>query len=104
MKRFFQSNYFMAGTLVVAMLAITALLFAQQKKPDEISCPMMAGMSNGSHDDCPMMKKNGETSNITDHDQMVMKNGEKEMGFSQTATTHHFVLMRDGGAIRVTAN
>lgn len=34
----------------------------------------------------------------------VMKNGEKAMGFSQTATTHHFLLMKDGGAIRVEAN
>jgi len=35
---------------------------------------------------------------------MVMKNGEKAMGFSQTATTHHFLLMNDGGAIQMTAN
>lgn len=39
-----------------------------------------------------------------DHHADVMKNGEKAMGFSQTATTHHFLLMEDGGAIRVEAN
>lgn len=39
-----------------------------------------------------------------DHHADVMKNGEKAMGFSQTATTHHFLLMLDGGAIRVEAN
>jgi hypothetical protein len=39
-----------------------------------------------------------------DHHADVMKNGEKAMGFSQTATTHHFLLMKDGGAIRVEAN
>lgn len=39
-----------------------------------------------------------------DHHAEVMENGEKAMGFSQTATTHHFLLMTDGGAIRVEAN
>jgi hypothetical protein len=39
-----------------------------------------------------------------DHHDEVMKNGEKAMGFSQTKTTHHFLLMPDGGAIRVEVN
>src|SRR5690242_2351567 len=30
--------------------------------------------------------------------------GASGMGFSQTATTHHFLLMPDGGVIQVTAN
>jgi hypothetical protein len=30
--------------------------------------------------------------------------GEKTMGFSQTATTHHFFLKPDGGVIQVEAN
>lgn len=30
--------------------------------------------------------------------------GEKGMGFSQTTTTHHFLLNADGGAIQVEAN
>jgi hypothetical protein len=47
--------------------------------------------------DCPMMKKDN-------HGDMVMKNGEKAMGFSQTATTHHFLLLADGGAIQVEVN
>jgi hypothetical protein len=38
------------------------------------------------------------------HHAEVMENGEKAMGFSQTKTTHHFLLMKDGGAIRVEAN
>ena len=33
-----------------------------------------------------------------------MKNGEKEMGFSQTATTHHFLIFKNGGAIQVEVN
>ncbi|MEO5858748.1 MAG: hypothetical protein ABIR33_07350 [Pyrinomonadaceae bacterium] len=39
-----------------------------------------------------------------DHDKMVKENGEKEMGFSQAVTTHHFLIMKDGGAIQVEAN
>jgi hypothetical protein len=30
--------------------------------------------------------------------------GEKGMGFSQSATTHHFLLKADGGVIQVEAN
>jgi len=30
--------------------------------------------------------------------------GEKGMGFSQTATTHHFLIRRDGGVIQVEVN
>jgi hypothetical protein len=30
--------------------------------------------------------------------------GEKGMGFSQTTTTHHFLLSADGGVIQVEAN
>ena len=30
--------------------------------------------------------------------------GEQGMGFSQTATTHHFLLQANGGAIQVQAN
>ncbi|MEO6655472.1 MAG: hypothetical protein ABIO36_05270 [Pyrinomonadaceae bacterium] len=33
-----------------------------------------------------------------------MKSGKKEMGFSQTETTHHFLIMKDGGAIQVEVN
>jgi hypothetical protein len=39
-----------------------------------------------------------------DHDKMMQENGEKAMGFSQTATTHHFLIRKDGGAIQVEAN
>jgi hypothetical protein len=38
-----------------------------------------------------------------DHEAM-MKRGEKGMGFSQTKTTHHFLLKSDGGVIVVSAN
>ena len=93
MNWIFRSNYFVAAALTIGVLGIAAFILAQQKRSGEML-----------HDDCPMMKTNVQPSNMTDHDQMVMENGEKAMGFSQTATTHHFLLMPDGGAIRVTAN
>lgn len=42
-----------------------------------------------------------------DHDSHTMKvneQGDKVMGFSHEKTTHHFRLLADGGAIKVTAN
>lgn len=40
------------------------------------------------------------------HHEAVNKRGESSqgMGFSQTETTHHFLLTEDGGIIQVTAN
>ena len=55
---------------------------------------LLAAISVGqnSHEHCPQ--------NSSDHDAM-MHRGEKGMGFSQTATTHHFLLKPDGGVIAV---
>ena len=45
------------------------------------------------------------TSHDDSHDhEAMMGRGEKGMGFSQTKTTHHFLLTRDGGVIAVSAN
>jgi hypothetical protein len=40
------------------------------------------------------------------HDQHAQMNerGDKGMGFCQTATTHHFLLKKDGGVIQVEVN
>ncbi|MBZ5627401.1 MAG: hypothetical protein LAO06_00880 [Acidobacteriia bacterium] len=38
------------------------------------------------------------------HHDAVNARGEKAMGFSQTATTHHFKLLPDGGYVQVQAN
>ena len=43
-----------------------------------------------------------EAENGSDSSAMDMR-GEKGMGFSQTATTDHFLLRADGGAIQVDA-
>jgi hypothetical protein len=62
-----------------------------------------------SHGSCPMMQ--GAQAKTPDgagahagHLAEVNARGEQGMGFSQTATTHHFLLMPDGGAIQVEVN
>lgn len=59
------------------------------------------------HADCPLMRggeaKDG-AKNQDAHTDAVNERGESAMGFSQTATTHHFTLTRDGGLIRVEVN
>ncbi|HEX8162170.1 MAG TPA: hypothetical protein VF538_09875 [Pyrinomonadaceae bacterium] len=62
-----------------------------------------------SHDSCPMMKgeqaKTPEGAGVhSAHLAAVNARGERGMGFSQSATTHHFLLTGDGGAIRVEAD
>jgi hypothetical protein len=60
---------------------------AEQKSPTSaMVCPL--------HD---MLMKDDQ------HTKMSAR-GETGMGFSQTATTHHFLLKRDGGVIQVEAN
>ena len=45
----------------------------------------------------------GMTGQMSQHS-MMMQHGEKAMGFSQTQTTHHFLLKKEGGVIQVEAN
>lgn len=58
---------------------------------------LLAGTSLGqsSHEHCPH--------NASNHEAM-MQRGEKGMGFSQKATSHHFLLKPDGGVIAVSAD
>jgi hypothetical protein len=64
------------------VLIVFAVVSAQsnQKPESQTECPMHAA-----------------------HTQMKER-GEKGMGFSQTATAHHFLLKPDGGAIQVETN
>lgn len=109
--KIFNSNKITYSLIIAVVLAVVIAVYAQQKNASnnsEMSCPMMGKMAdkNMSHEDCPMMK-NGKSEksgmNMNHHD-MVMKNGEKEMGFSQAATTHHFLMLKDGGAIQIEVN
>ena len=79
---------------VMTLILMTALSCAAQEnaKPehDMASCPMHA--QHQSADD--------------KHFDSVQQRGEAHegMGFSQTETTHHFILTANGGYIQVTAN
>lgn len=46
---------------------------------------------------------NASAQTPSDHHDMEMR-GNEGMGFDQGKTTHHFLLLKDGGAIQVTAN
>jgi hypothetical protein len=61
----------------------------QSKKPD-------AAMA-----DCPMHDAHMKAASTSP---TMEERGEKGMGFSQVATTHHFFLKPDGGVIQVEAN
>ena len=98
MKRLFLNRYAVLIFSAVAGLVLTVLIFAQTKTSDQAA----NGKPGMDHENCPMMKKGDHAS--MDHFEMVKLNGEKEMGFSQSATTHHFILMNDGGVIRIDVN
>jgi hypothetical protein len=66
---------------LILLIALTLGVFAQSSQKPE------------SQTECPMR---------TSHTQMNER-GEKGMGFSQTATTHHFLLNSNGGVIQVEA-
>jgi hypothetical protein len=51
--------------------------------------------------DCPMHKAHAHDDSASS---AMNDRGEKGMGFSQTTTTHHFLLSANGGVIQVEAN
>ena len=60
---------------------------------------------------CPLMQGGEQTKagaqtddGHADHLAAVRARGERAMGFSQTQTTHHFILSGDGGVIQIEAN
>ena len=75
------------------------------------SGPQRPAHGDGTSHPCPLMP-DGEKSKAggkpddghAGHLAAVNARGEQAMGFSQTATTHHFILNRRGGFIQVEAN
>jgi hypothetical protein len=53
------------------------------------------------HADCPIHKAHAHDETIS---AAMNERGAERMGFSQTATTHHFLLNANGGVIQVEAN
>ncbi len=67
------------------------------------SAILALGQESGTqHQQCPHQAAKPASSQ-SEHANMMAR-GEKGMGFSQTSTTHHFLLKPDGGVIAVTAN
>jgi hypothetical protein len=69
--------------------------------------------AQSSHSDCPLHQehqsgkpKTGDQSSHQHDGHLagVNKRGDQAMGFDHQKTTHHFRLLKDGGAIEVTAN
>jgi hypothetical protein len=80
-----------AACLIASSTLATAQESSHQQeektKSSEALCPMHDAHSHGS----------GPSAAINER-------GEKGMGFSQTATTHHFLIKSDGGVIQVEVN
>ena len=70
------------------ILCMSGVAFAQQG-------------ANDSMQNCPMHKQHVAADS---HNDVVEKHGDAAMGFPHDATTHHFRMSADGGAIEVTAN
>src|SRR5260370_36363064 len=74
--------------VAICIFAFGAIAAAQQSSSEK------KAESQNSQAICPM----------NDADSQMNERGEKGMGFSQTATMHHFLLKTNGGAILVEGN
>ena len=82
--------------LLLSILFVPAAAVAGETR----GCPL-ATESSGPHD-CPFTGGPGASAHR--HAGDAAGREESGMGFSQTATTHHFLLAADGGSIEVTAH
>ena len=95
--------------IVAAIFAATLIINAQQQSTSHTM--QHADDQHHTAATCPMMQgKDNSQASAAGHaghaDAMAEMNtrGEREMGFSQEKTTHHFRLLEDGGAIEVEVN
>ncbi len=100
------SHFSRYACLAAVIIFIAASLGYSQHKMENV--PNTTDKAK-SQTDCPMMTNSEKSAAKTadpssDHQAMLMEKGEKAMGFSQTKTTHNFLIMPDGGAIQVEAN
>ena len=83
--------------LFAAAIFFAAMSTAQDQQPTA----SQTEKPKDTHADCPIDKTHS-------HDEPgasgMNERGTKGMGFSQIATTHHFILKADGGAIQVEVN
>ena len=92
----------MKRILILLLLVAAATLATAQTSTssDMASCPMHAQHMAQAGQNA------GQNAQHPNHDRAsgVDSRGDKAMGFSHEATTHHFWLKEDGGVIQVTAN
>jgi hypothetical protein len=96
--------------LLAAIFAASAAYAFTQKNTDTHAAQSAdtgkqesdAGHGGMNHADCPLMK-DGESSKTRPdaHHAALDERGARGMGFSQSATAHHFLLKPDGGVIQV---
>ncbi len=85
-----------AITFAASLPALAGSVAARQRFPQKLAAyPQTAssGKQPAAHD-----------SSMHDAHSEMNQRGEQGMGFSQTATTHHFLLAATGGSIQVEAN
>ncbi|MCU1283880.1 MAG: hypothetical protein JWO13_230 [Acidobacteriales bacterium] len=83
----------MQTKLFLIALALTCATAVAQSKPADKKSDMA---------DCPTHAEH--TARSADHYSGVDSRGDKAMGFSHTATTHHFRVLEKGGAIEAVVN
>lgn len=101
----------------LALLLAAVVLFATPSPSlaNSAAAPVDAHAGDAMPSDCPlhaahMAAAKADTASAAaapeahDHFAGVSARGARAMGFSQAATTHHFLLHSDGGEIRVEAN
>jgi hypothetical protein len=86
----------MRGLFAAAVFCLAASAVQGQAPP-----AAQSEKPKDSHADCPMRKAHAHDDSASS---AMNDRGEKGMGFSQTTTTHHFLLRADGGVIQVEAN
>jgi len=83
--------------LAVAICLTVPFAFVAAQQPSN----QLQVRTKGSATTCPMHNENAHDSAPS---ASMNARGEKAMGFSQTVTTHHFLIKPDGGVIQVEVN
>ncbi|MBZ5555218.1 MAG: hypothetical protein LAO21_21105 [Acidobacteriia bacterium] len=79
---------------IVAVAVFLMVSFLSAQRPED--CPLHAQHMQQMQPDKQAQDENPSAG--------IMQRGEKGMGFSQTATNHHFLITDDGGIIQVEVN
>lgn len=102
-------GFILVSATALLACAVAAVVHAQH----QTGTHAQHGDKSAAAHDCPHASKSAEVKpdkpgeSKHEHDGHLAaagERGEKAMGFSQTRTTHHFLLKADGGAIQVEAD